>query len=287
MVTRPDMIKDVHESSGMPFSVLMSVYYKENPAFLDESLNSVFSQSLPPDDVVLVKDGPLTDGLEAVIEKYKTRYPALNVIPLTVNGGLGKALNEGLKHCKFDIVARMDSDDICKPDRFRKQIGFMRNHPEVDACSAWIDEFQINTDNIISTKKLPETSAEIYSYGKKRCPINHPVVVFRRGAVLNAGGYMHYPLFEDYYLWARMLVGGAKFHNLQESLLWFRTNPAMYKRRGGWKYAVTEIRLQFLFVGIGYIGFGTFIKNVFVRFLVRIMPNNVRSFFYKYFLRRK
>lgn len=279
------MIKDVHESSGMPFSVLMSVYYKENPAFLDESLNSVFSQSLPPDDVVLVKDGPLTDGLEAVIEKYKTRYSVLNVIPLTVNSGLGKALNEGLKYCKFDIVARMDSDDICKPDRFRKQIAFMYSHPETDVCSAWVDEFNGKINNVVSVRRLPEKSEELFRYGKKRNPVNHPVAVFRKCAVGSAGGYESFYLFEDYYLWVRMLLKGSSFYNFQESLLYFRTNPDMFCRRGGLKYAVSECKFQWVIFRLGYVNFFLMLTNLIVRLFTRLVPNKIREWIYKKILR--
>ena len=279
------MSVDVPMQKAPSFSVLMSVYYKENSSYLRESLSSVFSQSLQPSEVVLVEDGPLTKDLDTVVEEFATKHPNLKIIFLPVNSGLGTALNEGLKHCSYEIVARMDSDDVCKPDRFEKQIGYMHRHPEIDVCSAWIDEFQTDVDNIISTKRLPETDKEIFEYGKRRCPINHPVSVFRKSAVFAAGGYLHYPLFEDYYLWARMLVRGAKFYNFQESLLWFRTTPSMFQRRGGWNYAITEIRLQFLFVGIGYIGFGRFLKNVIIRFSVRIMPNSIRTFIYNLFLR--
>lgn len=268
------------------FSVLLSLYYKENPLFLRESLVSIFSQTLFPDEVVLVEDGPLTDDLKVVVDEFAQTYSVLKVVSLPVNGGLGKALNEGLKHCSYDIVVRMDTDDISRPYRFEKQVPYMESHPDVDVCSAWIDEFQGNISNVVTTRCLPETSDEIYEYGKKRCPINHPAAVFRKHSVLAAGGYMHYPLFEDYYLWARMLVAGAKFYNFQESLLWFRTTPDVYRRRGGWRYAMTEIRLQFLFVGIGYIGFGTFLKNLSIRFIVRIVPNNFRTFIYKNFLRK-
>ena len=279
------MSVDVLPQRVSSFSVLMSVYYRENPSYLHESLNSVFSQSLQPAEIVLVKDGPLTKDLDIVVEEFAGKYQNLKIISLPVNSGLGTALNEGLRHCSYDIVARMDSDDVCKPDRFEKQIGYMNQHPEIDVCSAWIDEFQTDISNRISTKRLPETNNEIFEYGKRRCPINHPVSVFRKCAVFAAGGYLPYPLFEDYYLWARMLVRGAKFYNFQESLLWFRTTPSMFKRRGGWDYAITEIRLQFLFVGIGYIGFGRFLKNVIIRFSVRIMPNSIRTFIYKLLLR--
>lgn len=149
------------------FSVLMSLYSKENPLYLRESLNSVFHQSLSPDEVILVEDGPLTDEQHTVVKEFEGKYSNLKVIPLPLNVGLGKALNEGLRHCSYEIVARMDTDDIAKPDRFEKQIKFMEQHPDIDVCSAWIDEFQESTDNIVSTKYLPETSSEIFEYGKK------------------------------------------------------------------------------------------------------------------------
>ena len=116
------------------FSVLLSVYKKEQPTYLRQSLDSLFSQTLPPDEIVLVKDGPLTPELDAVITEYQTRCTILKVIPLTHNQGLGKALNEGLKHCSYELVARMDTDDIAKPERFEKQIRVFTEHPEVDVC---------------------------------------------------------------------------------------------------------------------------------------------------------
>ena len=143
------------------FSVLISVYNKENSLSLRQSLTSVFRQKLPPTEVVLLKDGPLTEELDKVIAEYVMRYPELKIVSLPVNQGLGKALNEGLKHCSYDLVARMDTDDIAKPDRFEKQIRVFQEHPELDVVGAWIDEFEETTSNIISTRKLPEVHDDI------------------------------------------------------------------------------------------------------------------------------
>ncbi|MBR1775009.1 MAG: glycosyltransferase [Bacteroidales bacterium] len=269
----------------MQFSVLMSVYYKEQSGFLCQALNSVFNQTLRTDEVVLVKDGPLTKELDDAIEKYQEQYPELKVIKLAKNGGLGKALNEGLKHCSFDIVARMDTDDISKPDRFEKQIKFLEQHPEIDVVSSWIDEFENNINNVKSTKKLPEKHTDIYKFGKKKCPVNHPTVVFRKHAVENVGSYLHFPLFEDYYLWVRLLQNGAKFYNIQESLLYFRLSPNMFKRRGGIKYGLDEIRLQNKFFSMGFINLPTYIYNVIIRFTTRIIPNKLRECIYLKLLR--
>ena len=268
------------------FSVLLSLYYKERPDFLYQSLASIFDQTAIPAEVVLVKDGPLTDELEKILLGYQQRCSSLKIVSLPQNQGLGRALNEGLKHCTYDIVARMDTDDIAKPDRFEKQVSFLDIHPEIDVVSSWIDEFEDTIENVLSVRKLPETSEELFQYGKSRCPVNHPVVIFRKSAVLQSGGYLHFPLFEDYYLWVRMLMNGSKFYNIQESLLYFRTSPDMFKRRGGLKYALTEMELQHRFYKLGYISLYQMLKSDMVRAIVRLMPNSLRSFIYQKILRK-
>lgn len=268
------------------FSVLLSVYRKEQPAYLQQSLDSIFTQTLMPDEVVLVKDGPLTDELDQVIEEYCQKYPILKVVPLGQNQGLGKALNEGLKHCSYDLVARMDTDDIAKSYRFEKQVAVFESHPELDVVGAWIDEFEGDIRHVISIRKLPEYNDVIKSYARQRNPLNHPVVMFRKSAVLSAGGYQHFPLFEDYYLWIRMLLNGSRFYNIPESLLYFRMSPDMFKRRGGWKYARDEFRFQHKLLELGFIGCSQFVKNVNVRFVSRILPNGLRGLLYKKILRK-
>ena len=268
------------------FSVLLSLYKKELPSQLRQSLNSLFSQTLLPDEIILVKDGPLTPELDTIVSDYAARYPFLKVVPLPQNQGLGKALNEGLKHCSYDLVARMDTDDISKPDRFEKQMKVFEEHPKLDLVGAWIDEFEGTPQHILSVRRVPETSEQILAYCKKRCPVNHPVVMFRKSAVQAAGSYQHFPLFEDYYLWIRMLKNGAKFYNIQESLLYFRTSPDMFKRRGGLKYAMDELRFQNMMRKMGMIGWKRFVLNVSIRFPARIIPNSLRGFFYKKLMRK-
>ena len=263
------------------FSVLMSVYYSEKAKWLQTSLESVFNQTVKPTEVVLVEDGPLTDELYAVIAKFKDEHAELKSVKLPVNSGLGKALNVGLKQCSYPLVARMDSDDISKPYRFEQQLQYFEEHPDVDVCSSWIDEFQDDVDNITAIKKLPETHDALYEYGKMRCPVNHPSVMFRRDAVLMNGSYQDYPLLEDYFLWVRMMTNGCTFHCLQESLLFFRANREMYKRRGGIKYALIEVRFQHLLYGLRYIRYGTLLKNIFIRFVMRIIPGKIRMVGYR------
>lgn len=267
------------------FSVLLSVYHKEQPSYMRLSLESIFNQTVRPTEVVLVEDGPLTPELYELIEEYLRKYPELKLVKLAKNKGLGNALNEGLKHCSYELVARMDTDDICKPYRFEKQIKLFEVHPDYDVVGAWIDEFEESIDNINSTRVLPENSDEIYEFAKKRNPINHPVVMFRKSTVEASGGYKHFPLFEDYYLWVRMLLNGAKFYNIQESLLYFRFSPEMFMRRGGFSYACIEAKFLWHIHKLGLVGLGKTCFNILLRFITRIIPNNFRSWIYKKLLR--
>ena len=266
------------------FTVLMSLYIKEDPKNLTQSLDSIFNQKIIPTEVVLVEDGPLTSELYGVIDIYTRKYSELKVVKLPVNGGLGNALNEGLKHCSYELVARMDTDDICKPHRFERQLRLFAEHPEVDVCSSWIDEFIDDITNVVSKRKLPEFNDEIVCYAKGRCPINHPAVMFKRSKVLGVGGYQGFP--EDLYLWVKLILSGAVFYNIQESLLWFRTSEEVYKRRGGWKYAKDDVKAQWNFYRMGFLTFFEFLKSVLIRVIVRLMPNSLRVWVYKTFLRK-
>lgn len=269
------------------FSVLLSVYHKEKGPFVRLSLDSVFNQTVKPAEVILVEDGPLTPELDKVIEEYLHKHPELKVVKLPTNGGLGNALNEGLKHCSHDLVARMDTDDVCKPNRFERQLKVFEEMPELDVCCAWMDEFEESTDNVVSIKKLPEKHEELYEYGKMRNPVNHPAVMFKRDSVRFNGNYQDYPLFEDYFLWVRMMTYGCKFYCIQESLVFFRSSPDVIKRRGGLKYALTECRLQFLLYGLRYTTFLELCKSLCIRFTVRVIPRSLRKKVYQQLRKNK
>jgi glycosyltransferase involved in cell wall biosynthesis len=272
------------ENDKLKFTVLISLYYKESSEYLRKSLDSVFLQSLPSDEVVLVEDGPLTSELYEVVEEFVHGHPEMKRVVLEKNRGLGEALNEGLKHCSHDLVARMDTDDIAKPDRFEKQIKIFEKYPDIDVCSSWIEEFEGNMNTITAIKKLPEYHYDILKYAKHRCPINHPVVMYRKEAVIKVGGYAGFP--EDYCLWVKMLLDGALFYNIQESLLLFRFSHDMIKRRGGWRYAVADIKSQISFYQLGFINVFTLFYNIIIRLIMRIIPNFIRSVIYKKLLRK-
>lgn len=267
------------------FTVLMSTYYKENPEYARQALKSIFNQTLLPNEVVLVEDGPLTDKLYEVIEEYRSKQPIIKIIQLKERKELGDALNIGLQHCSYNLIVRMDSDDINKPQRFERQVSFMTKHPEIDVMSAWIDEFNTTTGKIISVRKLPENNDEIKRFCKKRNPINHPSVIFKKNKVLDSGGYQHFYLFEDYYLWVRMIMNGCRFYNLQESLLNFRLSSNTFNRRGGLIYLRTENEFQRLLYKIKFISFPKMVINISIRSFVRILPNKLRGFLYLKYLR--
>lgn len=269
----------------MSFSVLMSLYFKERPDFLRLSLDSVFNQTVRADEVILVEDGPLTPQLDQVVADYSEQYPELQVVSLSKNGGLGLALREGLKHCHNELVARMDTDDVCKPDRFQKQVAYMESHPEIDACGSWIDEFIDSTENVISQRKTAESPDAIAEFARRRNPLNHPSVMFRKSAVEKAGSYQHFPLFEDWYLWVRMIHDGSQLANIPESLLWFRTSPDTFKRRGGWCYAKDSARFQMALRDMGFISTSQALKGALIRGSVYMLPNSVRALIYSKLLR--
>lgn len=269
----------------MTFSVLLSLYLKENPEFLRQSLDSVFNQTLLPNEVVMVLDGPITQELSCVLKEYENRYSQLKIVPLEVNKGLGSALNEGLKHCTNDLIIRMDTDDVCFRNRFECQVKFMIANPDVVASSAWLEEFETSIDHPVSLKKVPSSSEEITVYGKSRNPLNHPAVIFRKAPVEAVGGYKHFPLFEDWYLWARLMAADYKLANIDQPLVYFRTSPEMYKRRSGWKYSKDSFRFQMELHKLGLITISQAYKSGMMRGLVYLLPNVLRSFIYKKLLR--
>ncbi|SNY15328.1 intein N-terminal splicing region [Orenia metallireducens] len=271
---------------NIKFSVLLSVYFRENPDYLKKSLNSIIDQTVKPDEIVLVKDGELTKELDEVIDEFISKYTALfKVITFNENRGLGIALYEGVKACSYDIIARMDTDDIAKKDRFEKQINIFKERLDIDLVGSWIDEFELETNNVISQRRVPKTNKEIIKFAKQRCPFNHPTVMYRKESVLNSGNYQEFLWNEDYYLWVRMLVNGCEMYNIQESLLYFRTGKDMFKRRGGLRYALQDIMLQKEFLKLGFVNIFEFLYNILIRTSIRLIPNNLRGLFYKKFLR--
>lgn len=268
------------------YSVLMSVYSKEKPDYLKQAIESIQMQTFPTDDFVLVCDGPLNDMLDLVInEKQQEMGEVLKVIRLPKNGGLGNALNEGIKHCKNKLVARMDSDDIAYSDRCEKQLVVFNTHPEVSICSGIVEEFTDDPNIVDAMRVPPETNTEILEFAKKRNPFNHPCVMYKKSAVEKVGSYQDFYLLEDYYLWLRMLMSGYKGYNIQEALLHMRAGSGMYMRRAGWKYIKTQVKLFKFMKQQGFIGNRQYISSCMIRSASSLAPNWLRKFMFEKILR--
>lgn len=269
------------------YSVLMSVYYKEHPDYLRQSMQSIYDQTVPTDDFVLVCDGPLTPELDAVIADMQQQFgPRLNVCHLLKNGGLGKALNFGIGQCKNDLVARMDSDDVSRPDRCERQLAVFQNHPEYSLVSGIVEEFSDTITNVSVRRIVPEHQNDIIAFAKKRNPFNHPCIMYKKSDVEVAGGYQDFYLLEDYYLWIRMLQQDFIGYNLQEPLLWMRAGSDMYKRRGGWKYVQSQRNLFKYMAQTGFITGSQYQIQSAIRLIGAVVPNWLRAFLFKQILRK-
>ncbi|MGP1543714.1 MAG: glycosyltransferase [Candidatus Fimenecus sp.] len=270
------------------YSVLMSVYKKENADFFYSAIESIFNQSVPTNDFVLVCDGELTPELNAVIDKILIMHnDVFNVVRLEKNSGLGRALNIGIKYCKNELVARMDSDDISRKDRCEKQLEIFDKYSEVDICSGTVEEFTVKKEDSNVKRILPEKHNDIMEFAKMRNPFNHPCVMYKKSAVEKAGGYLDFFLLEDYYLWIRMLQNGAIGYNIQEPILWMRAGAGMYKRRSGYKYIKSQIRLLEYMNESLFINKLQFIKGIVIRTISSLLPNVIRKMVFKTALREK
>lgn len=275
-----------NNESRTNYSVLMSVYVKEQAENLKTAMDSIWNQTVPTDDFVLVCDGPLNNELDAVIAEMERKHQGLlKIVRLEKNSGLGNALNIGIKHCKNELVARMDSDDISRPNRCEKQLEVFASQPDVSICSGAVEEFSASIESIDARRVPPETQEEIRKFAEKRNPFNHPCVMYKKSAVEAAGGYQDFYLLEDYYLWIRMLQKGFVGYNLQQPLLWMRAGSEMYKRRAGWKYAKSQRALFKYMKSTGFIGDSCYLASVIVRSFSSLLPNEIREYAYKRIVR--
>lgn len=270
------------------FSVLMSLYAKEKPEYLRECLNSLLIQTVLPDEIVIVKDGPLTEGLEAVLEEYTAKAPWLyHLVPLPENKGLGLALAAGVPECRNELIARMDTDDVCRKDRFEIQLQEFEKDPGLDICGSQIAEFEEDTAHIVAQRIVPLEDAEIKKYQKRRDGFNHMSVMFRKSAVLRAGNYQSCMLMEDTYLWVNMFLSGSKAKNVDDFLVYVRIGKDMFERRGGLSYYKKYKQGRRKVRATGYIGFFDYHYTLLVQLAVALMPNKLRGWVFKKMLHRE
>ncbi len=267
------------------YSVLMAVYAKDRPDRFTAALNSMIEQTCPPDEIVIVKDGPLGNDLELVLTIFMTEFPGLiHVEANEINLGLGPALNKGVNACRNELIARMDADDISRKDRIEKQLQVFAEDPSLSVCGGIIREFyDDDTDDTAGYRVVPEDDEAIKEYLKTRCPFNHMTVMFRKSEVLKAGNYQDLLYNEDYLLWIRMMQAGCVFRNIQEVLVDVRAGRDMYARRGGTDYFNSEKKIQDILLEDGIIDNMTYRLNMAKRTVVqKWMPASVRGFVFKH-----
>lgn len=277
---RIELVKESAEQKK--YSVLMSLYKKENPEYLRIAIDSMLNQTVAPDEIVLVEDGPLTDELYAVLDDY----PILHRIKNEKNLGLGLALNIGLKECRNELVARMDTDDCSKPERCEKQLQRFLEKPYLAIVGSHIDEFVDDISNVISQRIVPTTSEEIYKFAKKRSAFNHPAVMYSKTSVLENNGYADLKRNQDVDLFGRMQFNGYKAENIDEALLWFRSSDELAKRRKSWQNTWSYIATIRNFWKMGYSSFSDYVIVGIAQTGMYLMPIKLQNYIYKNFLRK-
>lgn len=272
------------------FSVVTSVYRNDKPEFVRVALDSMLvEQTLKPSEIVLVRDGSVPVDLERLLFEYEAKYSdVMHIIRLDKNGGLGNALKLGVENATYSLVARMDSDDICLPKRFEKQVAYMAEHQECDIVGGQMTEFIGEPTNVVGKRVVPESNEAIYEYMKSRCELNHVTVMFRKDTILKVGNYQDWFWNEDYYLWVRMMMNKCVFANLSDVLVNVRSGEDQYARRGGMKYFKSEEGIQRLMLDNKLINRYEYSVNVAKRLIVQLLlPNWLRGWVFRTFARKK
>lgn len=271
----------------MDYSVLLTVYKSDNPEYFRQSLESMLHQTRPSDDIVVVKDGPVPRELQQVLDTCSSEFPGvIRQVQLSKNVGLGLALNEGLKACKNEIVARMDSDDISLPDRCEKQLAMFESDPKLDIVGCPVKEFVGDPSNVVGIRRVPIDNESIHKYARRRDPFNHPAVMYRKSKVLAYGPYGNYRKNQDTDLWIKLLSKGCKCANIPEALLLFRFDENTYKKRKSWVNTSLLIKIRWDAYKSGFCSFLDFCVVAFAQLCVYILPAGFQKFMYTNVLRK-
>ncbi len=261
----------------MSFSVLMSVYKGETDSNLRDCFNSLANQTLKADEVILVEDGPISKNLKTTIEEYREKLNIKSVV-LSKNHGLANALNEGLRQCSHELIARMDTDDIACPERFKLQVSYM-NATKLSVCSGIIEEWDEDFSHLLSIRRLPTDHADIRDFSKVRCPVSHPACMYKKVDVQSVGGYpLVYP--EDHLLWIKMIQNGSKFGNLDKVLVKMRTGSDFLSRRG-WRFLKGQLETYKYMYKTEYISTYEYFKVCALMSVLRMSPKFLKSLMYK------
>lgn len=275
-------------TNEIKFSVLIPVYAKENAQNFQKAVDSITNQTLMPDEILVIEDGILGNDLEDVVVNLEKKYSNIvRVIRLQENIGIGKIRALGVIECKYDWLAFMDSDDISVKDRFKKQIDYLKENSDIDMLGAQTPYFIDSPDNVCFSRIMPEKHEDIYNLGKFRMPVNTVTLIFKKQKAIECGNFKVNVGFEDYEFVGKFLNAGNKVVNLPDNLVYVRTGSEMMSRRKGLKYFGYEYACMKSFLDIGYISFFQFIRNLALKFPLRVMPDWMRNLIYKKFLRKE
>lgn len=264
--------------TGISFSLLMTVYRGDTLEHFNEAFNSIwFKQTVRPNEIILVQDGPVDKALSNKLIKLNEEIAEVILIVLSNNQGLASALNIGIERCSHQFIARMDSDDISTPDRFAKQLDYLCNNPSIDILGGQVQEFGVDRLDILHLRQVPTTHDEILRLMKWRCALSHPSVMYRKSLLDSLGGYSTNIFPEDYHLWVRALMYGARMGNLEQTILYFRIGNIedFSKRRSGLNYAIKEVRMLYSFYTLGFINFGELSLRIVIRSFIRLLPSSL------------
>lgn len=272
----------IHPSSLPSVSVLMATYAGESATNLRDSLESIYTQDALPLEVILVVDGPIDADQEDVVAQYLSdkRIETLFIIRLETCGGLANALNAGLERCRGEYTMRMDSDDICNPDRLQRQLAYALSHPDIDLIASWSEEFF--DDGAPSRLKIAPVSHDaVVKALQWRNIIIHPTTLIRTNALREVGGYRaDYGKLEDYDLFVRLALGGMRFHVIPKVLVRVRTGSELWRRRGGFRYCLDEIRFRIECLRKGFLNVRQFIAITAMYTIFRILSGRLRGKLY-------
>ena len=263
------------------FSVLLPIWAGDRPDFLAAAFEStVDGQTRRPDQVVIVQDGPIGEQLSGRVGRLAAASPVpVDVVALERNIGLGPALDAGLAACRHPIVARMDADDISLPHRFAVQLPVIESG--ADIVGSGLAEFTEDPDHVVGTRTPPIEPVDIRERARFAVPFNHPTVVYRRELVLAVGGYTDFARMEDYLLWAKLILAGARVANVAEPLVKYRVGAGAYARRGGLGQLRAELEVQRRFRRLGFTTRNQYLRNVVVRGGYRLVPEGLRRSAYR------
>ncbi len=270
------------------YSVLMSVYHKADPTFFDAALASLVNQTVQSDDIVIVCDGPLTAELDAVLEKYQQQYPAIfHIVRLEQNVGIGEAANIGLSHCKNNLIAKMDADDIAVPQRCEWQLERFAQCPELTVLGGYIAEFDQDPNQPTTVREVPLTNDKIRTFARRRQPFNNTSVMYRRSAVLNVGGYNKMHRCEDFDLYTRLLHAKYYCENLSEVLVQVRVDQDALARRASMATLKGCMDSRWRAYKIGYASLLDVAVCVGGELFIALCPARVQRWIYSKFLRKR